>query len=397
MRQAQGSGNQAFSFGKSRARMFSGDTPTVTFDDVAGNEESKQELQEIVEFLKEPEKFASLGARIPKGVLLVGPPGTGKTLMAKAIAGETGAGKTLLVDAINLLVGGRSDPSLVRPGAEEATIDGRPARIDKGFSWDAPMSAHGLMHMVIHNAWAADPYPVDTLFFYMANMAWNSSMNTSKVREMLVDKDENGEYKIPFIIVCDAFQSETVAFADLVLPDTTYLERHDAMSLLDRPISQFKGPVDSVRIPVLEPKGECKPFQEVIVEMGSRLKLPAFTNDDGSRKYRDYPDFIINYETAPGSGIGFLAGWRGKDGTKSFKGEPNPRQWEMYQKNSCFFHYELPKSYQYMRNWNKGYLEWARGHGMTRYAEPITIHLYSEILQKFRLAAQGKRPGKQPP
>ena len=90
LRQAQGSGNQAFSFGKSRARMFTGDTPTVTFNDVAGNDEAKQELQEIVEFLKEPEKFANLGARIPKGVLLVGPPGTGKTLMAKAVSGEAG-------------------------------------------------------------------------------------------------------------------------------------------------------------------------------------------------------------------------------------------------------------------------------------------------------------------
>ncbi|MCB0044197.1 MAG: ATP-dependent zinc metalloprotease FtsH [Caldilineaceae bacterium] len=90
LRQAQGGGNQAFGFGKSRARMFSGETSTVTFQDVAGNEESKQELQEIVEFLKEPEKFAALGARIPKGVLLVGPPGTGKTLMAKAVSGEAG-------------------------------------------------------------------------------------------------------------------------------------------------------------------------------------------------------------------------------------------------------------------------------------------------------------------
>ncbi len=89
-RQAQGSNNAALSFGKSRARMFTGDQPTVTFDDVAGVEEAKEELFEVVEFLREPEKFISLGARIPKGVLLVGPPGTGKTLLAKAVSGEAG-------------------------------------------------------------------------------------------------------------------------------------------------------------------------------------------------------------------------------------------------------------------------------------------------------------------
>jgi len=89
-RQFQGANNQALSFGKSKARMFSGDRPTVTFEDVAGVEESKEELMEVVEFLKEPQKFVSLGARIPKGVLLVGAPGTGKTLMAKAVAGEAG-------------------------------------------------------------------------------------------------------------------------------------------------------------------------------------------------------------------------------------------------------------------------------------------------------------------
>lgn len=89
-RQAQGSNNAALSFGKSRARMFTGDQPTVTFEDVAGVEEAKEELEEVVEFLREPEKFISLGARIPKGVLLVGPPGTGKTLLAKAVSGEAG-------------------------------------------------------------------------------------------------------------------------------------------------------------------------------------------------------------------------------------------------------------------------------------------------------------------
>jgi len=89
-RQAQGSNNAALSFGKSRARMFTGDQPSVTFQDVAGVEEAKEELKEVVEFLREPEKFISLGARIPKGVLLVGPPGTGKTLLAKAVSGEAG-------------------------------------------------------------------------------------------------------------------------------------------------------------------------------------------------------------------------------------------------------------------------------------------------------------------
>ena len=274
---------------------------------------------------------------------------------------------------------------------------GKPVRIDKAFSWEHPLSVHGLMHNVITNAWRGDPYRIDTLLIFMANMAWNSSMNTSDVRKMLNDKDASGEYKISFLVVCDAFQSEMTAFADLVLPDTTYLERHDVMSILDRPISEFDGPADAVRIPVVEPMGQCKPFQEVIIELASRLRLPAFTTPEGGRKFKDYPSFVVNYETAPGSGIGFLAGWRGADGSKSICGEPNPNQWEMYAKNNCTFHYPLPPAYQYMRNWNKGYMDWTKSMRMRRDADPILIHLYSDVLQKFRLAAQGKRAGKQPP
>ncbi len=275
--------------------------------------------------------------------------------------------------------------------------DGEPVRIDKGFSWEYPLSAHGLMHNVITNAWRGDPYPIDTLLLFMANMAWNSSMNTSEVRRMLADKGEDGQYKIPFLVVCDTFQSEMTAFADLILPDTTYLERHDVMSMLDRPISEFDGPCDSVRVPVLPPLGQCKPFQEVLIELASRLKFPAFTQADGARKYRDYPDFVINYQTAPGSGIGFLSGWRGKDGDQSMRGEPNPKQWEMYAANNCVHHHPMPPEHHYMRNWNRGYLQWAQGVGLRRDCDPIVIHIYSEFIQRFRLAAQGKTTGRQPP
>ena len=232
-------------------------------------------------------------------------------------------------------------------GPDDLFVDdeGRPVRIDKAFSWEYPLAIHGMMHNVIANAWRGDPYRIDTLMIFMANMAWNSSMNPVETRRMLNDRDENGEFRIPFVIVCDAFQSEMTAFADLVLPDTTYLERHDVMSLLDRPISEFDGPADSVRVPVVPPTGECKPFQDVLVELAGRLRFPAFVNPDGSRKFRDYADFIVNFETEPGSGQGFLIGWRGKDGDKALVGEPNPRQWEMYAKNNCVYHYRMPPNY----------------------------------------------------
>jgi anaerobic selenocysteine-containing dehydrogenase len=303
-----------------------------------------------------------------------------------------------------------NDPGMIQPNTplnaaplgfpanpEELAInpDGSPIRIDHAFSWEHPLSAHGLMHNVITNAVKGDPYRIDTLMIFMANMAWNSSMNTMGVREMLNCKDEKGEHMIPFLVVCDAFQSETVAFADLVLPDTTYLERHDVMGMLDRPISEFDGPVDSVRVPVVPPTGECRPFQEVLIELASRLKFPAFTTAEGGRKYTGYPDFVVNFEPQPG--IGFLMGWRGKDGTEHLRGAPNPKQWEAYAQNNCVFQYHMPETMHYMRNWNREYLDFAKDKGWRQRNDPVQLAIYSDTLQSFRLAAQGKSPGRQPP
>jgi len=201
--------------------------------------------------------------------------------------------------------------------------DGSPARIDKGFSWENPFSAHGLMHMVIPNAHAGDPYKIDTLFLYMANMSWNSSMNSARVMEMLTERGADGEYLIPRIIYSDAYASEMVAYADLILPDTTYLERHDCISLLDRPISEPDAAGDAIRWPVLEPDREVRCFQSVLLDLGARLGLPGMVAEDGSPKYRDYADYIVNHQRRPG--VGPLMGFRG-NGEATGRGAPNPEQ-----------------------------------------------------------------------
>ncbi len=138
---------------------------------------------------------------------------------------------------------------------------GTPQRIDKAYSWDAPLAAHGMMHMVITNAAKKDPYGIDVLFMYMANMSWNSAMNVPDTIKYLTQKEPDGDYTIPKIIYSDAYASEMVHYADLILPDTTYLERWDCISMLDRPISEADGPADSIRQPVVEPDRDVRPFQ----------------------------------------------------------------------------------------------------------------------------------------
>jgi anaerobic selenocysteine-containing dehydrogenase len=279
---------------------------------------------------------------------------------------------------------------------EDLAVDaqGKPLRLDKAYSWESPIAAHGLMHNVIRNAVEGDPYPIDTLMLFMANMAWNSAMNTAQTQSMLCARDESGQYRIPFIVVGDAFDSEMVRFADLVLPDTTYLERHDAISLLDRPISEPDTVADAIRHPVLQADRDVRPWQEVLVDLAVRLRFPVFAHDDGSPRYQGYTDFIVRYERAPG--IGFLAGWRGPQGTEPIKGAPNPEQWQAYIDNRSHFSWHWPAEQQFNRGINAAYLEQAAQFGFIPKAQPIIMQIWSEPLQKFRLAGQGLYRGPKP-
>ncbi len=283
-------------------------------------------------------------------------------------------------------------------GPQDLLVDaeGKPTRIDHAFSWAYPLAAHGLLHTVIRNAHAGDPYKIDTLMLFMANMSWNSAMNTRETMHWLTDKDETGEYKIPRIIYSDAYASEMVAYADLVLPDTTYLERQDAIGLLDRPISDADGAADALRWPVFDPATQddsdgrprdVRGFQSVLLDLGARLGLPGMTDDTGMPRYRDYAEYIIHHERAPG--VGLLAGWRGIHGDQHGKGAPNPEQLQRYRDNGGFWHAPIPESARYYKMANLDYLQWAHGFGFIATPDPIPLQLYSETLQRFRLAAQG--------
>jgi anaerobic selenocysteine-containing dehydrogenase len=279
---------------------------------------------------------------------------------------------------------------------EDLLVDahGNPRRIDKAFSWEHPFAAHGMLQSVIRNAWAGDPYRIDTLFLFMANMGWNSAMNTTQTRRMLADRDTTtGEYRIPHIIYVDAYASETVAFADLVLPDTTYLERYDCISLLDRPISDADSAADAIRQPIVAPDSDgsgrdVRPFQDVLLDLGARLRLPGLVDDDSKPRYpHGYAQYIVEHERAPG--IGLLAGWRGEHGNESGVGVPNPQQLERYIEHGCHWHHAIPAAGRYYKMANRDYLDWAKAMGFVGSTAPIVLEFYSETLQRFRLAAQG--------
>ena len=276
-------------------------------------------------------------------------------------------------------------------GPEDLCVDaqGRAQRLDKAFTWEHPLAVHGMMHLVISNARAGDPYKIDTLFLYMANLAWNSSMNTQAVIDMLTDKDpETGAYVIPRFIYADSYSSETVAYADLILPDTTYLERYDCISLLDRPICEADAAADSIRWPVVEPDRAVRGFQSVLVDLGARLDLAPFVKEDGTPRYEDYADYMVHHERKPG--IGPLAGFRGKQGDQAGRGAVNPKQLEAYKANGGFWVSPIPEEAHYFKPWNQAYQTWAVDLGLLDAPAPYLFEIYSEPLRKFQYAAEGK-------
>lgn len=219
-------------------------------------------------------------------------------------------------------------------------------------------------------------------------------MNSGGVMEMLKAKDENGEYVIPKIIYSDAYSSEMVAFADLIFPDTTYLERHDCISLLDRPICGADEAADSIRWPVVEPDRDVRGFQSALIDLGVKLGLPGLLNPDGTRKFADYADYIVNHQRRPG--VGPLAGFRGENGESEGRGDPNPDQIKRYIENGGFWSTHVPDEAKYYKPWNAEYQDWAVEKSFYDKPQPYLFQIYLEPMRKFQLAAEGKGE-RQPP
>ncbi|MCB1384985.1 MAG: molybdopterin oxidoreductase family protein, partial [Nitratireductor sp.] len=167
-----------------------------------------------------------------------------------------------------------------------------------------------------------------------------------------------------------------------------YLERHDAISLLDRPISEPEAVCDAIRWPVFEPDRDVRGFQSVLLDLGGRLGLPGMTEEDGSPKFADYADYIVNHQRKPG--IGPLAGWRGKDGDRTGRGDPNPDQIRRYIENGGFFETHVPREAHYFKHANQAWQDFAVRLGLQDGPVENVFQLYLEPLRKFQLCAEGR-------
>ena len=219
-------------------------------------------------------------------------------------------------------------------------------------------------------------------------------MNTPRRMRMLDDKDPaTGEYRIPKIIYSDAYSSEMVAYADLVLPDTTYLERHDCISLLDRPISEPDGPGDAIRQPVVKPDRDVRAFQDVLIELGARLGLPAFVDAEGRPRYpATTPTTSSPRARARRRPAGRLAR-RGRR-AQGRGGAATRRSSTRYIENGCFWRSELPLEQQFFKHANKAYQDCAAAMGLHRPPEPVMFQLYIEIAAEVPPGGAGHGAGR---
>ena len=224
------------------------------------------------------------------------------------------------------------------------------------------------------------------LFMYMANMGWNSAMNTASTIEMLTAKTATGEYRIPRIIYSDAYFSEMVAYADLVLPDTTYLERWDCISLLDRPISRADGPADSIRQPVVAPDRDVRPFQDVLLDLGAGSGSPGMVMPEGNRRY---PKRLCRLHGQSRARPRDRAACRlpRRDGRRRQR-RAQPRSAPALYREWLLLVRELPLETRYYSS-PIASISTGRSVRFHREGGAIVMQLYCEELQKFRLAAQG--------
>jgi sulfite dehydrogenase (quinone) subunit SoeA len=227
----------------------------------------------------------------------------------------------------------------------------------------------------------------------MANMAWNSSMNTSAVIDMLTDKGADGDYVIPRIIYSDAYSSEMVAYADLILPDTTYLERHDCISLLDRPICEAEALADAIRWPVVRPTAACAASSRCCWIWAIGWACRGWWGRGWQPAYADYADYMVRHERRPG--VGPLAGWRG-DGTQTGRGRPTRSRLTAISRTAASSSITSPRRRSSSSRGTPPIRTGRCRAGFYDAPQPYLFNLWLEPLRRFQLAAEGHGE-RQPP
>ena len=281
-------------------------------------------------------------------------------------------------------------------GPEDLIVepDGTPRRIDKAFSWDAPVAAHGMMHIVIRNAWPGDPYPIDVLFMYMANMAWNSAMNSDETASMLTAKKPGRQLRHPKDHLCRCL---LLRDRGLCRPDPAghHLSRALRLHLAARPADRLGRWVGRLRSAsrCVEPDRDVRPFQDVLIDLGARLGLPAFVDEDGAPALSRRLSRLHGQPRAQARHRPARRLARRRTATSMARARRTRTSSSATSTNGCFFSQPIPAEARYFKHANQAYLDFAEQIGLIDGTAPIILQLYSEPLQRFRLAARGHGAG----